>query len=622
MMHIHVAARASRAVRRSALRPLLCFALVAWLAPIAAAPAGAAFEADFECPVFAEAPELYAKDHSLVRHADGTYHLFYSVGRAGQGWNLPGNEIDLGHATSADLVHWTIQPRVLAIDPEHGWKGRNLWAPHVVRADLVIGGAPWAYLMSYTGVDSSRNQQIGIAVSNDLFAWTDLSVTQGAFRPDPGWAQWDPALVWQNCRDSYVLRDGDGLKLIASATTRPGYLGLGTRGAIALAASSDGLTWTDRGSPLVVNDHWTLMASGHLVKNPVSGLWHLLYTRTVEPGGIHLLTSSALESGWDVATGTPFDPSAIASEFALTADATLYSRAVDFLDQTGLASRAVRLDPVAWSAGGPSFTSTNPFWAEWTLVSGQLGALPTFRDRPRARSGSGSHVEGLFWVNTAENDAGPFGGCAACDPDESLTGTLRSRPFTLRGTRIRLWVGGTASSLVRVALVDSASGEVLRSASGLGTDAMSEREWETATLHGRRVVIEIADEDPNGHLSVDRIVESGQVVGLHPAPPAALVSGLEIGPNPARGLTTLRYELARDAALALTVYGAGGRLVRRFDLGLLPAGRHAIAWDGRLEGGEAAPAGVYFLRLAPAGLETAGGDEPGASLATRLTLLR
>ncbi len=606
--------------RRFALVPVmpLALALSFMLAPAVAA---AAFEADFEAPVFAEAAGLYAKDHGLVLHTDGVYHLFYSVGLAGQGWNLPGNEIDLGHATSTDLEHWAIQPRILPIDPPHGWKSRNVWAPHVVRADLVIAGQLWPYLMTYTGVDSSRNQEIGVAVSADLFDWTDLSVAAGAFRPDPAWAQWDPALTWQNCRDSFVFRHGGELVLLASATTRPEYLGLGTRGAIAIATSTDGVHWTDRGSPLVINDHWTLMASSHMIQNPVSGLWHLLYTRTVPPGGIHLLVSSSPTSGWDIASDAILDPASISSEITVAGGTYVYSHAEQFLTQAGLETRAVRFDSLAWSGAGPTITGANPFWEEWTLVSGQLGALPTYRDRAGIRSGVPSNMEGNFWVSTAEDDSGPYGlGCPTCQPDEALTGVLRSRPFVLQGLRIRLWVGGSASPLAYVALVDAGTGDILRRAGGLGTDVMSEREWEVASLAGRTVYLEIADHDPGGHVSVDGIAESGEVAGLAPAAPPVLLGGLVLWPNPARGPAVLSYHLGQPASIALSIHGANGRLVRRVAAGAQAAGQHEIDWDGRMAGGEAAPAGVYFFQLDVDG--EGGGAAHLASPVTRLALIR
>ena len=51
----------------------------------------------------------------------------------------------------------------------------------------------------------------------------------------------------------------------------------------------------------------------------------------------------------------------------------------------------------------------------------------------------------------------------------------------------------------------------------------------------------------------------------------------------------------------LRVYDLAGRLVRRIPGGRLEAGEHAIDWDGRTDGGNAAPAGIYFVRLEAGG---------------------
>jgi hypothetical protein len=562
-------------------------------------PARAAtFHTDFEAPIFAEAPNLYAKDHTLIQHDDGVFHLFYASGNAGEGWNLPGNEINIGHATSTDLIHWSIHPRILPIDLTHNWKNRNVWAPHVIAADIQIGPTVWPYLMSYTGVNLDRNQQIGLAVSADLFNWTDLSVQDGAFRPNSNWAAWDPDSTWQNCRDSFILRQSNQFLMLTTVTTRPEYLGLGTRGAIALATSQNGLNWVDQGSPLVINDHWTLMASSHLMSNPVSGEWHLLYTRPVDPGGVHMLTSTAADQNWDMSNDVVFDLASISSEITATDGADIYSQAKDFNNQAGLETWAVRFDNVTWSQNGPVYPTGNQFWDNWTLVEGQLGAMPTYRDRPGSRTAVPSNVDGLFWVNTAENDSGPYGlGCATCAASEALTGVLRSDTFTINHRTVRLRVGGTASPQAYVALVDAVTGTPLRTAQGLGTDVMSVRQWDTNDLLGRSVYFEIVDRTATGHVSVDKIEAIDEIIGVPETPPPALSGAPTLGPNPSSGPVVFTYDLARDALVSLSIYGADGRLIRRLQSGAQTARRHEIPWDGRLTSGERAAAGVYYFRL-------------------------
>ena len=84
-----------------------------------------------------------------------------------------------------------------------------------------------------------------------------------------------------------------------------------------------------------------------------------------------------------------------------------------------------------------------------------------------------------------------------------------------------------------------------------------------------------------------------------PAPDATPVAlRLVVRPNPARGNCRLAFTLPEPAHVAVAVHDAAGRRVRALAEGALPAGDHALAWDGRDDRGAAAPAGVYFATLA------------------------
>jgi len=94
------------------------------------------------------------------------------------------------------------------------------------------------------------------------------------------------------------------------------------------------------------------------------------------------------------------------------------------------------------------------------------------------------------------------------------------------------------------------------------------------------------------------IHDSSSVVAVD-GPPAAAASGLRrIGPNPFQASTTVRFDLAQRARVALRVYDVAGRLVRTLvgdeELG---AGSHALDWDGRDEGGGRLSPGLYFCQL-------------------------
>lgn len=76
---------------------------------------------------------------------------------------------------------------------------------------------------------------------------------------------------------------------------------------------------------------------------------------------------------------------------------------------------------------------------------------------------------------------------------------------------------------------------------------------------------------------------------------------LAAAPSPFRDATSLRLSLPRAERVDLTVHDVTGRAVRKLDAGMLPAGRHVVAWDGRDGAGRPVAAGVYFVRMSAGG---------------------
>ena len=81
------------------------------------------------------------------------------------------------------------------------------------------------------------------------------------------------------------------------------------------------------------------------------------------------------------------------------------------------------------------------------------------------------------------------------------------------------------------------------------------------------------------------------------SPPA--VSGMLVtaAPNPFGETTAIRFTLDAPATTRVLLYDAHGRVVRRLHDGFLPAGRQAIAWNGRDDGERAVGSGVYFAEV-------------------------
>ena len=136
------------------------------LAPFALAARLAAPPAPARAAAMVPPGGVRPKDFAFIKK-DGVYHLFYIRHND----LLPpwATEIDFGHATSADLYHWTDQPPVMGLVPG-AWDNLHVWAPHVVQ----WGGVWWMFYAGVTETAGQFNdtQRIGAAVSTDLMTWT------------------------------------------------------------------------------------------------------------------------------------------------------------------------------------------------------------------------------------------------------------------------------------------------------------------------------------------------------------------------------------------------------------------------------------------------------------------
>lgn len=72
---------------------------------------------------------------------------------------------------------------------------------------------------------------------------------------------------------------------------------------------------------------------------------------------------------------------------------------------------------------------------------------------------------------------------------------------------------------------------------------------------------------------------------------------LACGPCPAQGRLELTFRLPAREEISLTVHDAAGRRLTRLVSGLLPAGTHAVSWNGRDCWGRRLPGGTYWMRL-------------------------
>ncbi len=156
---------------------------------------------------------------------------------------------------------------------------------------------------------------------------------------------------------------------------------------------------------------------------------------------------------------------------------------------------------------GLEIVPENGLGADWPEIEGDaFGGEPIIGDNPVARGDPSSGMVGRGYLSSRERFTWP--------PERSgdqrgreLTGRLRSRPFTIRGTSMTLLVGGTAGDSTYVALVRLADGEVLHRETGRDTGTMDLRRWDLTPYYGTEARIEIADRDLRGWIDVDEILE-------------------------------------------------------------------------------------------------------------------
>ncbi len=70
-----------------------------------------------------------------------------------------------------------------------------------------------------------------------------------------------------------------------------------------------------------------------------------------------------------------------------------------------------------------------------------------------------------------------------------------------------------------------------------------------------------------------------------------------VAPNPAAGPARIRFSLPNSREVTVSVYDAGGRLVRTLVTGRHAGGHHSVIWDCTDAAGRELAAGVYLLRL-------------------------
>ncbi len=123
--------------------------------------------------------------------------------------------------------------------------------------------------------------------------------------------------------------------------------------------------------------------------------------------------------------------------------------------------------------------------------------------------------------------------------------------------------------------------------------------WDTAALLDGQYVVQVNVRDAKGNSAAASMTVTTNNGNLPTAVAGDGAGELALGcaPNPGPAGTRASFRLPAAGSATLSVYDLAGRRLRRLVREDLPAGPHAVDWDGRDEAGAPCPAGTYLLRL-------------------------
>jgi hypothetical protein len=110
------------------------------------------------------------------------------------------------------------------------------------------------------------------------------------------------------------------------------------------------------------------------------------------------------------------------------------------------------------------------------------------------------------------------------------------------------------------------------------------------------------DYNPSSIIYDNVVLREDTSVGVPDIATLAEASLRQNYPNPFNPQTRIEFALDRAMPVQLAVYDVAGRLVTSLVREHLPAGQHAVIWDGRTDRGQAAASGQYrYVLTTPAG---------------------
>jgi hypothetical protein len=242
-----------------------------------------------------------------------------------------------------------------------------------------------------------------------------------------------------------------------------------------------------------------------------------------------------------------------------------------------------------------SFTPTTPETAKSNItINGGIGLILLMKSPDKVA------VSGEPWMNIP--------------PAPSLRGKLLMRDQTISPV---IELDGTiAVNGLSVTARNLSSGLSMTDTTGLtsGDGRFSITFADFVTNQSAKVgdVFEIIFSDPNVKVEVDSIrytvteqdIQLGRIsLGNLVASAVPIRSELLANfPNPFNPETWIPFKLHKSSDISITIYDVHGQVVRKLELGSIPAGTYqtkakAAYWDGTNDMGERVASGVYFYQL-------------------------
>ena len=389
-------------------------------------------EINFNQPFLIEDTEHYPKDFCILKDDTNLYHVYALRNKITKDsyppWsNLVGDEPYFGHWTSYDLRNWTSQDPVLPCDEGESWERTYVWAPDTIRNpfNTTEGHALYGlgtYIMLYTGVDNGDpdpgdpgwiNQKMGLAFSDDGFTWTRYAnnpvIDPTDWHYDGSSDKWmhylpdDDTKPWNGVfRDPSIVGpiDVNGTNTWYVVNTAEVYInGVNTYQGLSIASTTDFITWTDLGEPLLLRDD-SPDTSAHLPESAAlfyaDGEWHLFFVDIAGDGYAQTnhTTSDSLLTGWN----SPYDTDGLSSTY----DRALQT--IEFYEDTTFGNEFIMAGKRTCTGGpgrgyltflGADFTVGDPYTVYDSL---NYTASSSAMENLIAITGSGSIDANLTWT--------------------------------------------------------------------------------------------------------------------------------------------------------------------------------------------------------------------------------